>query len=134
MWFMIMSSKFVRLLIIILLFTLVACVVGKNGPGITSQNSAWIEKGRTTREQVVTRFGEPAFLGMYKGVGEYAEYTVSSPTPLTLEPTQGGPQPQVHRSPVDISVNDIGKSDDRFWVIYNAQGVVHDLGFGAPPE
>ncbi len=134
MRFMIMSNQCMRLFVIVAMISLVACVGGKNVADINSQNTDWIEENRTTREQVVTKFGEADFSGVYKGVGEFAEYTVSSPTPLTLEPTQVGTQPQVHRSPGDISVNDVGKSDDRFWVIYNAQGVVHDFGFGAPPE
>ncbi len=128
-----MPMLFTRLLIIFSLLSLVACVVGEVERRITTQDTVWIEKGRTTREQVLAKFGEPAFTGTHQGVGQYAEYTVPPRARLTLAPVQSGPFPQVQRAPVD-TVPEVKALGDRFWVIYDARGIVEDFGFGSPPK
>lgn len=127
-----LPTPFLVLIIPSLLFT-AACVVGEVERRITPQDTAWIEKGRTTRDQVVAKLGEPAFTGTHQGVGQYAEYTIPPPARLALEPTQSGPFPQVQRAPVD-TVPEAEALGDRFWLIYDAQGVVEDFGFGSPPR
>ena len=123
-----------RAFVLVSLFVLCACAIGNGEKNITSQDILWIEKGRTTRDQVVTKFGEPAFIGVYKGVGEYSEYTVPQRTTLILQPIQSGPFPQVQRPPIDTTVPQAESPANRFWVIYYAQGIVHDFGFGTPPN
>lgn len=115
-----------------LLFT-AACVVGEVERRITPQDTVWIEKGRTTRDQVVATFGEPSFTGTQQGVGQLAEYAVPPPARVTLEATQSGPFPQVQRPPVSAP-SEAQALRDRFWVIYNEAGVVQDFGFGSPPS
>ena len=60
---------FKRSLIILSLISLVACVVGKDVQRITPPDTVWIEKGRTTREQVLAKFEEPTSTGTHQGVG-----------------------------------------------------------------
>ena len=121
-------------LFLTLVSSLCACAMSDSGRRITVQDTAWIEKGRTTRQQVVEKFGEPSMIGTYKGVGEYVEYLIPPPVRLPLQPTQSGPLPQEQRPPIDRTIPRAESPDDRFWVMYNAKGIVHDFGFGSPPS
>ncbi len=76
----------------------------------TAQDTTWIREGATTREEVVEHFGDPDLsmaIDDESGRGKYAEYHPDAP----------------------------GKGfRQRFWVLYDKDGVVKTFGFGRPPQ
>lgn len=124
-----MREVVIRSLVILSLLLSTACVVGDVERRITPKDTAWIEKGRTTREQVLAKFGEPTFTETYKEMGQYAEYAAPPTERLSLEPIPSGPFPQVQRPPGG-TVSEPRSLGDRFWILYDAQGIVESFGFG----
>ena len=118
--------------LLLLLMQGVGCVVGDEVRKIRPEDTNWIQQGQTTREQVMARFGKPHFTGAHKGVGKYDEYHYSHEAPVNLEPVPDGAFP-LNFPPPSHSTSQVQSPSERFWIMYDSQGVVQDYGFGAPP-
>ncbi len=116
---------------LILLIQLSGCV-GEGVKTIRPEDTTWIQRGKTTRQEVVAKFGEPSFVGTIQGEGQYAEYNPPRPPAPSLEPRPAGPLPQSYQPPAQAAPGG-GALGERFWVIYDAGGVVKDYGIGPPP-
>ena len=131
-----------------LLFLMSGCATGKIekiAPQITLEDTAWIQKGLTTRNEIEERFGSPNF--------EVPVYAGSPPeTSATSTPRSDKDSPtttsMVSQSPKDTKAtyvhplfeSEISPSSataqtqqDRFWVKYDEENVVKDFGFAVPP-
>ncbi len=109
------------------------CVVGEVEPRIAPDDTTWIQKGHTTQEQVIARFGQPDLTIRRDDGGQYAEYTITDDLMAQLEPRPEGPFPQTYRPPVQ-TMPGAEALRERFWVIYDSQGIVQDFGFGRSNE
>jgi len=120
-----------------------ACVTDNTIRRIRPDDTTWIQRGETTREQVKEKFGEPrlTLAGREGDQGQYAEYS-SSPSIHTygerggsqvFVPIPQGPFPQVYPSSEQAGLpnRQLQPLGDRFWLRYNAQGIVEDFGFGS---
>lgn len=136
-----------------LLFLLISCADVKILPHqISLEDTAWIQKGTTTRTEVEARFGKPNF--------EVPEYAVSTPeTADTSTPRHDASSPAttttISKSPTHTKATyvpsetsavsltrkmlfmseakDGQRKKDRFWVTYDLNNVVIDFGFAGPP-
>jgi len=140
--------------VLLSLVLLSGCVVGELQQRIRPEDTTWIQRGQTTREEVMARFGEPDRSAPKKdkmGLGEYVEYgrplmldtyTARGYTsPFEPRPRGGGPgplggaAPQVYRPPIEsIEFPSPAETVQPFWLLYDTQGVVGDFGFGTPPQ
>ncbi len=120
-----------------LFIQLCGCVTDELGRRIRPEDVTWIQKGQTTREQITAKFGQPTFKMDWRydnDLGEYAEYRYEHPA-VTLQPRTQGPLPQVFRTPSQRlqpygTIQNIG---ERFWIIYDARGIVENFGSESPP-
>lgn len=115
------------------LVQLFGCAIGEAPQRIRPADTAWIQKGQTTRNEIVGKFGEPTFRGTREEVGQYAEYRWRPESMPALQPTPSGPFPQAYRPPARTTP-EAEALGERFWVVYDEQGVVEDFGFGFPPK
>ena len=135
----------------VLLLEVIGCA-GAMEQTIRPEDTAWIQNGQTTREQVIAKFGEANFVATKTGdfgtgAGEYVEYrqpaTVghSSGGGLSLEPRPivglvgGGSSVAsiVYQPPLE-SLRLPPATGPAFWVLYDGQGVVKASGFGSSPH
>ena len=121
-------------------------------PRIRPEDTTWIQRGHTTREEIMAKFGEPDHSMMKEdqtGPGEYVEYGLplmpdiyaarGYTSPFEPRPRGGGPvggaNPQVYRPPIEsIKFPSPAETVQPFWLLYDTQGVVGDFGFGTPPQ
>ncbi|MGQ0810112.1 MAG: hypothetical protein ACT4OO_02665 [Nitrospiraceae bacterium] len=102
-----------------------------------STDTAWIQAGVTTRDEIMKRLGNPEStvslpdgeIAVYRG----AQASVPSPVPgiPTLVPTVLGATPMV--TPPSSTTSELtrqNQSGQLFWVHYDARGVVQELRFG----
>jgi len=108
----------------------VGCVIGEAPKKIRPADTTWIQNGQTTRAQIEEKFGKPQFSGTHQGVGQHVEYTYSPPSSMGLEPRPSGPFPQAYQPPAR-TMPQAQAARERFWVTYDAQGIVQDFGFGS---
>lgn len=117
---------------------------------LTPESTTWIQRGVTTPEQVVAKFGVPDWTSQRIRAGavtRYAEYDLQAvvetyevhgysspfePRPRGGGGTPGGAAPEVQRPPLE-SIRAAGDGEERgpFWILYDERGVVIDYGFGA---
>ena len=128
--------RFVTLLA--LLFLMSGCATAEIKPQITPNDTAWIQKGLTTRSQIEARFGSPNF-----EVPEYVGSTHETSATSAPRSDVDGPTTKgiVSQSPKDTkatylhseSSSNVQTPEDRFWVTFDANNVVKDFGFAGPP-
>ena len=124
-----------------LLFLLSGCATGKIEKlehQITLEDTAWIQKGITTRSEIEARFGSPNF-----EVPEYAGSTHETSAMSTPRSDENSPTTKgiVNQAPKDSkatylhpeSSSNVQSPEDRFWVIYDEKNVVKDFGLTGPP-
>ena len=131
-----------------LLFLMYGCATGKIekfAAQITWEDTAWIQKGITTRTEVEAQFGSPNF-----EVPEYAGSTheasasskprsdKDSPTTkgIVSQSPEGTKATYVHplsEAEISPSYATAQTQQDRFWVKYDEANVVKDFGFTVPP-
>ncbi|HEX8750029.1 MAG TPA: hypothetical protein VF732_02865 [Nitrospira sp.] len=131
------TMRFVTLLA--LLFLMSGCATAEMKHQITPEDTAWIQKGTTTRTEVEARFGSPNF-----EVPEYAgstHDTTSATTPrsdkdspatkttVDVQPPKDSKATYVHPE----SSSNVQTQEDRFWVTFDANNLVKDFGFAGPP-
>jgi len=121
---------------------LIGCATDDTVVRILPVDTTWIQRGQTTREQVIAKFGEPRLiLQNGDGVeGQFAEYGSSPTVPSygqrggsqVLVPIPQGSFPQVYPTAEQAGIlnRELQPLGDRFWLRYDAQGIVHDFGFG----
>ncbi len=119
--------------ILLFVIQMSGCVTGDDAQRIRPEDTTWIQKGQTTQKEIIAKFGQPQFTGTQKGVGQLAEYTYSPPAPVGLEPRPSGPFPQAYTPPAQTRP-ETEALKERFWVLYDSQGIVQDFGFGAAPK
>lgn len=94
--------------IIILAFVSSSCVTYEKGRYIVPQDLAFIEKGKTTRAEVIERLGPP--------FSETADLFQSEPTTTTT-------QTKITVTPED------GTQEEQIMITYDEAGVVQDYSF-----
>lgn len=123
-----------------LLFLMSGCATTpKREHQITMADTAWIQKGSTTRSEVETRFGSPNFeVPEYRGL---TRETTSTTTPRndqdapTTETTVNVQSPNETKATYlhPKSSSNMQTKEDRFWLTYGPNNVVKDFGFADPP-
>jgi len=128
--------------------TVVGCATSEIGRKITPEETTWIKKGVTTRTEVVEKFGAPKY-----EMPDWSRMGFSSTSTTTTTTTkEDDTQTQKSVSTTTIQTkpkNQFTKAlyfhtkstgglfvgfkitQDQFWVIYDAQGIVQDHGFFA---
>ena len=126
-------------------FVLYGCATAEQGNRIVSDEVTWIEKDRTTRAEVVARFGLPPV-----EFPQTSGFTTTSTTTTTTTMDSGGhtntvqvatqiQRPMRSRKAMyvftrrDPSVfpfyDNLQSTQCQFWVVYDEKGVVQDYGF-----
>ena len=135
--------RLIPLLSIFLFVT--ACATAEIGRQIPKEDTAWIEKGLTTRGEIEARLGSPNF--------EFLEYSASplqAPSPSTR--TKDGDTRTTTTTVVRLPNNtkaiylhtksqaavlpfyaNVETQQHRFWITYDESGIVKDFGFAAKP-
>jgi outer membrane protein assembly factor BamE (lipoprotein component of BamABCDE complex) len=125
-----------RSLLAILLLILTSCVSNERGRTIATEEIAWIQKGATTRTEVVQKFGTP-----YSEVpdGLMVE-TTTTPTTTKADGTQTSiitstVRPNKYIRAIYLHTKTEGGffmntkvAQEQFWVRYDERGVVQDFG------
>jgi len=116
-----------RLFTLAFLLIMIGCATAEP-EHITVENTAWIQKGTTTRSQIEARFSSPTF-----EVPEYAGLTrdtTSAVTPRDDRYTQpvGSPQNTKATYVGPFSYANPQAGQDRFWVNYDENDVATDYG------
>jgi len=111
-----------------ILFLMIGCATAEPQRHISAENTAWIQKGTSTRSQIEAQFGSPSF-----EVPEYAGLTrdaKSSITPRDDRYTQPMGTPQDTKATYLDRTSSPNPTTDqnRFWVIYDENDVVTDYG------
>ena len=123
-------------LLVMLLLNLTSCVTNERGRNIAAEEIAWIQKGVTTRTEIVQKFGAP-----------YSEVPDGTMVTTTVTPTttnEAGSQTTIVTSQVGLAKNtkaiylhtktegglfmDIKVAQEQFTVRYNEHGIVQDFG------
>ncbi len=118
---------------------LCGCVADEYGRLISRDEVTWIQKGVTTRSQVVEKFGSPRF-----------EVPLHSSTTSTTTTTTARPDGQARITTTTVHVDepsmgnraiypytrlestvpfDVKARTSQFWLLYDEHGVVQDYGF-----
>ena len=135
------------LLIILLVFLQSGCATVENGRHIQPQDLAFIEKGKTTRAEVIQRLGRPMSEGpdlatMYQfkttstttttktiviGEGQTQQESV---TTTQLEPVNRRTKAMyLHTKSEAAAFHGIKTTQERLYVIYDDAGIVQDYSF-----
>ena len=135
-----------RTILLALLIILSGCATAEMGRQITLEQTAWIQKGITSRSEIVERFGAPNF--------EFPDYTSSKyETTSTSTTTKDGDtrtttttvQAQSPKSTKATYLHTRSKAavlpfyanvqttQNQFWINYDEKGIVQDFGFAGGP-
>jgi hypothetical protein len=138
-------------ILIVMAVVLYGCVTAGEGRRITPGETAWIEKERTTRAEVVARFGSPR-VEFPQSSGFTTALTTTTMTTIDSEghakPIATTTQPQrparlrkatyvyTHSDTAGFPFyEDVGVTQSQFWIVYDEAGVVQDYGFlGYQPD
>ncbi len=127
------------------LFLAAGCVAGADVHGSYTGRTDWIEIGRTTRDEVLARFGDPDSTAPLPS-GEIAVYRVAPERPTLPPPSiptfEAGPlgTTATKMKPLEPGLGTQGHTppggEERLaraiWIRYDARGVVQELGYDAP--
>ena len=133
-----------KTLCLFVVFVLSSCVSAETGRSISPQDVAWIQKGKTTRAEVVERFGGPTsempdWAGMQYQVTSITTTTTptsnkdgesqQSVTTTTMEPIKPRTKAlYVHQKTEGGPFGGIQITEEQFWITYDENGVVQDFG------
>jgi hypothetical protein len=126
---------FMRLAILMLIvFVLFGCATAEQGKRITPDDVTWIEKERTTRAEVVAKFGSPPVEFPQSSEGHLK--TVQTATQIQRRThLRKATYVYTHREPTAFPYYDsLEITQSQFWVVYDEKGVVQDYGFGGGPS
>lgn len=125
------------------------CVRAEVGRPISPHDLAWIQKGQTTRAEVVQRFGAPES-ETPDWAGMHYQITTTTTTTTTTSNKDGESQQSVTTTTMEpikprtkalylytkteggLFVG-VQTTQEQFWVTYDENGVVQDLGLQAGP-
>jgi hypothetical protein len=117
-----------RVVVIALMaLVLYSCATAEQGTRITSDEVAWIEKGKTTRAEVVAKFGPPRV--------EFPQSSdfISASTTMQLQRLprlRKAAYIYLHRDTAGFPFyEDLGVTQSEFWIVYDEEGVVRDHRF-----
>lgn len=123
-------------LLVITLLTLTNCVTNERGRSITVEEIAWIQKGITTRTEIVKKFGTP--------YSEVPDGTTVTTTVLPTTTNEDGSKTTIVTSKLGLAKNtkatylhtktegglfrDMKVTQEQFTVRYDERGMVQDFG------
>jgi hypothetical protein len=139
-----------NLWLFVVAFTVSSCVSAETGRSISSQDVTWIQKDKTTRSEIVQRFGAPTsempdWPGMHYQVTSITTTTRTthnedgqsqeSVTTTTMEPIKPRTKAlYVHQKTEGGLFVGIQITEEQFWITYDENGVVQDFGLQAGPR
>jgi hypothetical protein len=130
-------------ILIVLAFVLYGCAAAEQGKRIIPDEVTWIEKGRTTRAEVVARFGLPP-VEFPQSSGITSTSTTTTTTDLqghtkTIQVTTQIQRPMRLRKATYVYTrreaagfpfyDNLQLTQCQFWVVYDEKGVVQSYGF-----
>lgn len=136
-----------RIILIALLVILSGCATAEMGRQITVEQAAWIQKGVTSRSEVVERFGAPNFEFPDYANSKYETTSTSTTTkdgdtrtttttvqvqsPKSTKATYLHTRSQAAVLPFYANVQ---TTQNQFWIKYDENGIVQDFGLTGRPE
>jgi hypothetical protein len=133
------------ILAIIVGLCIAGCATAQSGRLITPEQAAWIERGMTTRAELVTKFGAPRYeIPMYSPGSFSTETTTSTATQPDGSMRVTNSTTEVRRAPWHTKATylytrseaavvpfyaNVHTQQSQFWVEYDGKGVVQDYGF-----
>ena len=138
-------------ILMVIIFVLYGCATNERGMRFIPEEVTWIEKERTTRAEVVARFGLPP-VELPQASGFATTTTTKTITAIdseghtkTTQTTTQIQRPSQLRKAIYVSAHrdaavfpaydNVEFTPNQFWVIYDEKGVVRDYGFlGDPPD
>jgi hypothetical protein len=115
------------------------CATDEQGRLISRDEVSWIQKGMTTRSQVIERFGSPRFETPLQSSTHSTTTTTtatadgqSQTTTTTVhvdEPPKGTKAIYPYTRSRSTLPFDIKVRTSQFWLVYDENGVVQDYGF-----
>jgi len=131
---------------ILLLLVLCGCASGEYGKLITPDQVTWIQKGGTTRDEIIARFGAPQMPEVQDLAGmQNMEFESTSVETVEegkkVTRTKMKPMPQPHQTIAQyfftrseaIAFAGATTTSKNFWVCYDEAGVVQSSGFSEMP-
>ena len=115
------------------LVVLASCAMPEPSARISLHDTSWIQPGVTTRQDVVTHFGEPVSAIQFQD-SETVRY--GRPPKLTQPPSVPSvvATPRGYATVTPSIAPDTNELQERpLWIRYNKQGVVTAFGFDDPP-
>ncbi len=123
---------------VLISLVLCGCATDEHGRLINQNEVTWIQKGVTTRSQVVEQFGLPRFEGPF--------HSATASTTTTTAIVEGKPQTTITTVQVDESPQQtkaiypytrlqsttpfyVKVYTSQFWLVYDEHGVVQGYGF-----
>jgi hypothetical protein len=131
-----------RIILIALLVILSGCATAEMGRQITVDQAAWIQKGVTSRNDVVERFGAPNF--------EFPDYTNSKYETTSTSTTTKDRDTSTTTTTIQVQspkntkatylhtkseaavlpfYANVQTTQNQFWIKYDEKGIVQDFGF-----
>jgi hypothetical protein len=124
---------------LVISLALSGCATDEQGRLIRPEDTTWIQKGVTTRSEIVQRFGPPRFETPLQS-------STTSTTTTTTDIVQGQPKTttriaRVNGAPMGTKATypytrsqsgvpfNVNVRLSQFWVIYDEKGIVQDYGF-----
>ena len=145
----IMTNGMKHLWLLGFVLSVLGCATAEKGRSISTQDVTWIQKGKTSRAEVVQRFGGPTsetpdWAAMHYQVTSITTTTKpgsnqdgesqQSVTTTTMEPIKPRTKAvYVHEKTEGGVFVGIQITEDHFWVTYDENGVVQDFGLQAGP-
>ena len=145
------TGVFSKHILMITAFVLCGCATAEQGMRIIPDDVTWIEKERTTRAEVVARFGLPRV----EFPQSSAFTTTTTTATITTIASEGHPKIVPTATPIQRPTrlrkatyvythrdaggfpfyDNVQFTQSQFWVLYDEKGVVQDYGFlGDPPD
>jgi hypothetical protein len=132
--------------IIIMAFFSSSCATSEMGRYIGSQDLAFIEKGKTTRVEVIQRLGRPMSEGPDTTLFQFKTTTTTTKSKTTFTPEGESQQEAVttmkvepltkftkamylHTKSEGAIFTGIKTTQERVWITYDEAGVVQDYSF-----
>jgi hypothetical protein len=126
---------------VVLLFAW-GCAIGEQGRLISQDEVTWIQKGVTTRSQVVERFGSPRLETALQSTttstttttGSVEGHSQTTTTTVQATEAQKGSKAAYLYTRSESTLPFWGNvHTTQFWVVYDEKGIVQDYGFIGVP-
>lgn len=147
--YLVSMASCAKLVFSILVFISSGCVTAEIGRPISPQDMAWIQKGKTTRVEVIQRFWAPESETPDWAAMQYQVNTTTTTTRTTRTNNEESQQSVTTTTVEPIKPRTkalylykkvegglfvgVQTTEEQFWVTYDENGVVQDLGLQAGP-